>query len=218
LFLDEVGELNPVVQAKLLRVLQEHEFERVGGRQVLRADIRVIAASNRDLADAAAKSVFRQDLYYRLNVVSLTMPPLRERREDIPLLAGYFIARHREKTDRRITGLSESARACITSYAWPGNVRELENAVQHALILGSSELIMPEDLPESVAESESGTGIPGTDFHQAVKQAKRKIVMTAIGEARGDMNRAAKSLGIHPTNLYRLVRMLDLKNDLQQAG
>ena len=208
LFLDEVGELAPLLQAKLLRVLQEREFERVGGTRKIQADIRVMAATNKDLTGAVGKGLFRQDLYYRLNVVSVNMPPLRERGEDILLLATYFLAKHTVKTGRRVTGLSAAARASLMNYGWPGNVRELENAIQRATILGSADMIMAEDLPESIAEAQSPAGASVSEFHKEVKQAKRQIVLNAISEARGNMKEAAKALGVHPTNLYRLVRTL----------
>ncbi|HEX8118204.1 MAG TPA: sigma 54-interacting transcriptional regulator, partial [Pyrinomonadaceae bacterium] len=147
LFLDEVGELAPALQAKLLRVLQEREFERVGGTRTIRVDVRVVAATNRDLEEAVRKGGFRQDLYYRLNVVSFEMPPLRERREDIPLLASYFVSKYASKFKRRVTGLSPEARACLVNYDWPGNVRELENAVERAVVMCTGEIIGVDDLP-----------------------------------------------------------------------
>ncbi len=151
-FLDEVGELAVPLQAKLLRVLQEREFERVGGTRSIKVDIRVIAATNRDLKEASRAGSFRQDLYYRLNVVSVRMPALRERKEDIPLLANFFALRFGEKVKRRVAGISAKARACLLRYEWPGNVRELENAIERAVVLGSTELILVEDLPEALVE------------------------------------------------------------------
>src|SRR5438876_12148167 len=128
-FLDEIGELAPNLQAKLFRVLQEREFERVGGTRPIKVDVRLIAATNVDLNEASRTGKFRQDLYYRLNVVSLEVPPLREHPQDIPLLAAYFIARYSEKVNRRVAGISPKARTCLLHYSWPGNVRELENAI-----------------------------------------------------------------------------------------
>ena len=159
-FLDEIGELAPPMQVKLLRVLQEHEFERVGATRTIKADIRLIAATNRDLEEAIAAGTFRQDLYYRLNVVQLAMPALRERREDIPLLANYFAAKHGERCNRRVLGISPEAQTRLLAYDWPGNVRELENAIERAVVLGSTELMLPEDLPEAVLETESSTSLP----------------------------------------------------------
>src|SRR3712207_1669320 len=138
------------IQAKLLRVLQEREFERVGGTRTIRVDVRVIAATNRNLAGLASGGGFRQDLFYRLNVVSLTMPALRHGPGDVPLLAGYFVVKYSQRCKRLVTGLSPEARRWLTAYAWPGNVRELENAVERAILPGSTEEVMPEDLPETI--------------------------------------------------------------------
>jgi len=211
LFLDEVGELAPVMQAKLLRVLQEREFERVGGTRTIKANVRLIAATNRDLEEASRSGGFRQDLYYRLNVVSLTTPPLRERREDIPLLANYFIQKHVAAVGRQVIGLSGEARACLMHYDWPGNVRELENAIERAVVLGSTEKILPEDLPEVVAEAERPVAAGDTHFNHAVKEAKKQIVLKAIEQAAGNYAEAAKVLGLHPSNLHRLIRNLGMR-------
>lgn len=144
-FLDEIGELSPALQVKLLRVLQEREFERVGGTLTIKVDVRVIAATNKNLDDAMARGEFRHDLYYRLNVVSLDMPPLRERREDIMLLASYFLDKYGTRCNRRFKGFSDDARACLLSHDWPGNVRELENAIERAVVLGTRDYISAEE-------------------------------------------------------------------------
>jgi len=144
-FLDEIGELSPALQVKLLRVLQEREFERVGGTVTIKVDVRVLAATNKNLEDAMARSEFRHDLYYRLNVVSLEMPPLRERREDIMLLASYFLDKYGTRCNRRFKGFSDDARACLLSHDWPGNVRELENAIERAVVLGTRDYISAEE-------------------------------------------------------------------------
>src|SRR3989454_2370839 len=154
-FLDEVGELAPHLQAKLLRVLQEHEFERVGGTRSIKVDARVITATNRDLKEMTKTGGFREDLFYRINVVSLDMPPLRDRREDLPLLARYFAQKYGERCNRRVAGISAEAIECLMNYEWPGNVRELENAIERAVVLGSSDVIRPEELPESILEAGS---------------------------------------------------------------
>src|SRR5262249_7877718 len=151
-FLDEIAELSPLIQAKLLRVLQEREFERLGGTRPIKVDVRIIAATNKDLEGAIKQKQFREDLYYRLNVVSVVMPSLRKRREDIPLLASYFVSVFSKKCKRRVLGISAEARALMQAYDWPGNVRELENAIERAVVLGSTEMIIPEDLPEAVFE------------------------------------------------------------------
>lgn len=144
-FLDEIGELTPALQVKLLRVLQEREFERVGGTVTIKADVRVIAATNKNLEDAMATNQFRHDLFYRLNVVSLEMPPLRARREDILLLASYFVEKYATMCNRKLKGISPDARTSLLGYEWPGNVRELENTIERAVVLGTTEFILTED-------------------------------------------------------------------------
>jgi transcriptional regulator with GAF, ATPase, and Fis domain len=209
LFLDEIGELAPALQAKLLRVLQEREFERVGGTRTLRVDLRLIAATNRDLAEAVRNGQFRADLYYRLNVVALEMPPLRERREDIPDLANFFASRLAARIGRKIAGISPDARACLMQYDWPGNVRELENAIERAAVLGSAEWILPEDLPETILEA---APVPqGGGYHTSVREAKRRIIAGALDRSGGNQVQAAQELGVNPTYLSRLIRNLGLK-------
>ncbi len=210
-FLDEVGELAAPLQAKLLRVLQEHEFERVGGTRTVKVDLRLIAATNKDLEEAVRAGSFRQDLYYRLNVVSIRVPPLRERREDIPLLAGYFVAKYAVRAKRKVLGLADGARTCLLAYDWPGNVRELENAIERAVVLGSTDVVLPEDLPEAVLEAQPPPGPSRTNYVSAVRQAKKRLILKALGEAGGSYTEAAKLLGMHVNNLHRLIRNLGLK-------
>src|SRR5215204_1775447 len=152
-FLDEMGELTPPLQVKLLRVLQEREFERVGGTVTINVDLRVIAATNKNLEEAIDAGQFRQDLYYRLNVVSLEMPALRDRRDDIMLLANYFVDKYGKQCNRKLKGFSVEARNCLTAYDWPGNVRELENTIERAIVLGTTDWILPEDLPDPLLEA-----------------------------------------------------------------
>ena len=211
LFLDEIGELTPLIQAKLLRVLQEHEFERVGGTRSIKVNVRIVAATNKDLEAAARNGSFRQDLYYRLNVVSIAMPPLRNRRDDIQLLASYFASVYSKKCKRRIKGISSEARSLLRAYDWPGNVRELQNAIERAVVLGSTELLMPEDLPEALFETGDDKGLSVSSYHDKVAEAKKLIVIKAIEEADGNYTEAARQLGIHPTNLHRLIRTLGAK-------
>jgi Nif-specific regulatory protein len=214
LFLDEVGELALPLQAKLLRVLQEREFERVGGTRPIKVDIRLIAATNRNLDDAIKRAQFRQDLFYRLNVVSVTMPPLRDRREDIPLLATYFVQKYSREANRPVVGISPEAHALLTSYDWPGNVRELENALERAVVLGSSDHIRPEDLPEALVETTSSNEPlrAGTlRYHETVNSVKRQLILKAIEQAGGNFTEAAKLLDLHPNYLHRLVRNMDLR-------
>jgi Nif-specific regulatory protein len=208
LFLDEVGELAPSLQGRLLRVLQEREFERVGGNRTIKVDVRILAATNRDLHGEAANGVFRLDLFYRLNVVSLTMPPLRERASDVPLLAEYFLS-HSQPVRRTLRGISPETQRCLMQYSWPGNVRELQNAIEHAMVLGRTEWILPEDLPEEIG-SAMPSGTSANRYHAGLARAKKELVRRAIEEAHGDYREAASLLGIHLTYLYRLVQQLRL--------
>ncbi|MES1243082.1 MAG: sigma 54-interacting transcriptional regulator [Acidobacteriota bacterium] len=217
LFLDEVGELPLPLQAKLLRVLQEREFERLGSTRTIRVDVRVIAATNRDLEKEIREGTFRDDLYYRLNVISLTLPPLRDRREDVPLLASHFAARFSRKLGRQVAGFTPEARACLLRYPWPGNIRELANAVERALVLGQDDLIRPEDLPEAVLESAPGTGarVPVARYHDAVNESKKRLILSAVEQAEGNITRAAEILGLHPNYLHRLISNLGLRERIR---
>ncbi|MGO9338417.1 MAG: sigma 54-interacting transcriptional regulator [Terracidiphilus sp.] len=212
-FLDEIGELPSPMQAKLLRVLQQKEFERVGGTHTIPFKARVLAATNKNLEQAIKAGEFRQDLYYRLNVVSVHVPPLREHREDISLLALYFAAKYAEKSKRPFKGISLEARRLLVGYSWPGNVRELENAIEHAIVLGLTEEILPEDLPEGMLEEQSAA-LTGAGYHAAVNEARKGLIRNALGEAKGSVAEAARLLGIHPKYLHRLVRNLNLKTEL----
>ncbi|HSS51503.1 MAG TPA: sigma-54 dependent transcriptional regulator, partial [Thermoanaerobaculia bacterium] len=213
LFLDEVGELPVATQAKLLRVLQEREYERVGGTRTLKADVRVVAATNRDLEKAMREKTFREDLFYRLNVVRVVLPPLRERREDISLLASHFAAVHSRQSGRRIAGFTPEARACLQRYDWPGNVRELSNAIEHALVLGEGELIRPEDLPETVLEAGPvASAGPVGNYHESVNAFKRRLIVDALAQADGNVTKAAERLDVNPTYLHRLISNLGLRD------
>ena len=219
IFLDELGEMSPLLQAKLLRVLQEQEFERVGGTRPIKVDVRLIAATNRDLESAIKDGGFRQDLYYRLNVVSLRLPPLRERREDIPLLASYFATKYANKCKRQVRGIAPEARALLTAYDWPGNVRELENAVERAVVLGSTDLIRPEDLPEAVLETEAETPAFSTSiasYHETIKETKKQLILKAIAQADGNVTEAARLLGVQANYLHRLISNLNLRPMLKK--
>lgn len=216
MFLDEIGELAPLMQAKLLRVLQEREFERVGGTRTIKIDIRLIAATNRDLEEAIKSGEFRQDLYYRLNVVSLEMPPLRERKEDIPLLANFFVEKYSRKCRQRAMKISKEARARLVAYDWPGNVRELENAIERAVVLSSTDTVLPEDLPEALLETESPSGSPATKYHEVVQETKKKLILLAVEQAGGSYTEAAKLLGVHPNYLHRLIRNMNLKPEIKK--
>jgi len=211
LFLDEVSELAPSLQAKLLRVLQEREFERVGGTRPIKLDIRLIAATNRLLPEAVQGGTFRKDLYYRLNVVAVTMPPLRDRREDIPSLTDHFIAKASRKCKARMKPLSAEARSYLINYDWPGNVRELENAIERALVLGSTESILPDDLPEALLEAGAPAVESSAKYHGRIREVKKQLVLQALQQADSNYIEAAKALGMHPNSLLRLIRTLDLK-------
>ena len=212
LFLDELAELGESPQAMLLRVLQTREFQRLGGCRPMRVDIRIIAATNKNLEEAVQNRTFREDLYYRLNVVSVRMPPLRERVEDVQLLADHFVQLSSRKNKRPVKGLSAGATALLKRYDWPGNVRELENAIEYAVVFGSTDEILPEDLPDVVIGSREAGAAPG--YHDAVREAKRTIVRSAWEQAAGNYVEAARLLGIHVNNLHRLIRELGLKPTL----
>ncbi|HEX3142689.1 MAG TPA: sigma-54 dependent transcriptional regulator [Pyrinomonadaceae bacterium] len=215
-FLDEIGELSPGLQTKLLRVLQEREFERVGGNKPIKVDIRVIAATNQDLNAAIANGSFRHDLFFRLNVVELKMPALRNRVEDIPMLANYFAAKYADKCNRRVVGISPAAQKLLQTYDWPGNVRELENAVERAVVMGSTEHILSEDLPEPLLEAAAPhSPSPPTGYHDHVTTTKKEIIIEAMKKSDGSFTEAAKLLGLHPNYLHRLVKNLNLKSHLK---
>jgi transcriptional regulator with GAF, ATPase, and Fis domain len=214
-FLDEIGELPPPMQAKLLRVLQQREFERVGSTRSLKFDARVIAATNRNLEDAIKSGQFRQDLYYRLNVVSTVVPPLRDRPDDIPLLAMYFAAKYAERCKRSLKGISSEARSLLMNYSWPGNVRELENAIEHAIVMGLSDEIGVEDLPEALLETRSAQRDSVT-YHDRLNQLKKQMIVSALSQTKGNYTDAARLLGLHPNYLHRLIRNLDLKSELKK--
>jgi len=210
-FLDEIGELAPPLQSRLLRFLQDHKIERLGSTRSIELDVRVVAATNRNLDEAIAKGIFRADLYHRLNVMKVTMPPIRERRPDIPLLASYFVAKYSKACKRTVNGISAAARALLQGYDWPGNVRELENAIERAIVLGSADVIEPDDLPERILESATSGKVPMAKYYEAIKQAKRELILNALEQANGNYTDAANALGVHPNNLHRLIRTLDLK-------
>ena len=215
-FLDEIGEMPAAMQSKLLRVLQLREFERVGGTRTIKVDIRLVAATNRDLAAEARAGRFREDLYFRLNVVTIQMPALRDRPSDIPALAHYFLSRCKAKAGRRISGISSAALACLRAYDWPGNVRELENTIERAAVLGTTEEILPEDLPDSVIEAAVSPAprVTADNIHAAVLETKKKAIIDAFRASGGNYTVTARALGVHPNYLHRLVRNLGLKSIL----
>jgi len=196
IFLDEVGDFSPATQIKLLRVLQEKEFERVGGMETIRADVRVIAATNRDLENLVNKGEFRQDLYYRLNVFSIPVPPLRERRADIPLLAEFFMERYSKTNRKAVRRVAAAAISRLTAYRWPGNVRELENCIERAVLMTDDEAIRPDHLPPALqAPTSEVFALRGT-LPETLENVERGLILDALKAARGNRAKAARALGI----------------------
>ena len=213
LFLDEVGEMPFPLQVKLLRAIQEREFERVGGDRSIRVDVRIIAATNQDLEQAVAEKRFRKDLFYRLNVIPLLVPPLRERREDIPLLVNYFLKKFHEKKPRTVMEVSPDALAILTNYSWPGNVRELENMIERLVTLKSTGAITKEDLPKKLVAGNEGQIIPefefpdrGIDFSAVVQQFEDHLIQQALLKANGVKNQAAHLLHLNRTTLVERLK------------
>jgi transcriptional regulator with PAS, ATPase and Fis domain len=204
-FLDEISNLSPAVQTKLLRFLQEHEIKRVGGTESIKVDVRVIAATNQLLEPLVKNGSFREDLFDRLNVVSIALPPLRERKEDIPLLATHFLQRFSEENHKNISHISPEVVGILTSYSWPGNVRELEHTIERAVILSIHPIILPEDLPQKILEEVKGTTflLPGKPL--SLKELEKKYVLKVLEEVKGNKKKAAEILGIDRTTLYRLL-------------
>ena len=209
-FLDEIGEIPLALQAKLLRVIEENKFQRVGGGESVTANVRWIAATNRDLAKAVEEGTFRKDLYFRLNVIILKVPPLRERRDDIPLLATYFADKHSRECKRPSVKISPEARARLTHHDWPGNIRELQNAIQHAVVLGGDKVIWPEDLPENVFTKEPPPGAEPLGLREALQKCRRQIVRHYYHKADGNKVELAKLLGIAYPNVFRELKDVDL--------
>jgi DNA-binding NtrC family response regulator len=242
LFLDEIGELTPSMQVKLLRVLQERQFERLGGKEQLSVDIRVIAATNRNLEQMVEQGTFRADLYYRLNVVSLELPPLRERADDIPLLAAHFARKASAKHSRQTPGFTPAMLAALTAYRWPGNIRELENVIERSVVISNSPTLDADVLPEKVLAqanhaappsqaaatdvqpqsappvAAAGNGLPdgplpeGFSFEGAITDFKRELVRRALREANGSRSEAAAKLKISRQYMYRLVNELQISD------
>ena len=204
LFLDEIGEIGMRMQIDLLRVLEDRVFYRVGGTQPIEADFRVITATNRDLEAAIAKEAFREDLFYRLNVISFAMPPLRERKEDIPLLVEHFLHRFSQETNRPVDGISREALDEMMLYDWPGNVRELQNAVERAVVVGKRRKIQPEDLPFCLAPAGLPTG-------SALKDVERAHIARVLEENQWNVARSARILEIDRSTLYTKIRRYNLE-------
>jgi two-component system response regulator PilR (NtrC family) len=220
-FLDEIGEMSGGMQVKLLRVLQERRFRRVGGLEELTADIRVIAATNQDLTRAVADGRFREDLYYRINVIPITLPPLRARREDIPLLAAHFLTKFTEQMDKRLAGISREAMALLVRHEWPGNIRELENVIERAVALEATPAVLPESLPPALRATPGGArvaGVPadglpeqGFDLEAHVQQIERSYIAEALRRAGGVQVKAAMLLGMSFRSFRYYVKKYNLR-------
>jgi two-component system, NtrC family, response regulator AtoC len=204
-FLDEVGGISPCIQAKLLRVLQEHEVRRVGGAESFKVDVRVIAATNKDLGALVADGAFREDLFYRLSVVTVLLPTLRERREDIPALATHFLKSYAVANGKSVSGISPEAMAALIRYDWPGNVRELEHAIERAVALTLNSVLLPEDLPPKLGDAARSVGslvAPNLSLREVVTRHVRHV----LKEAQWNKKVAAQLLGIHRRTLYRMTK------------
>jgi two-component system response regulator HydG len=206
LFMDEIGDLSPATQAKLLRVLQEGEFERLGGTRTLKADVRLVAATNADLAGLVRERRFREDLFYRLNVITIQIPPLRERQEDIPLLAQHFLRRFSTKNAKPITGFTDEAMDLLQTYAWPGNVRELENVIERAVVLTHAAMISPADFPETVVGSDQAARHLVISIGTRLEEVEDRLIDETLRYTKGDKTLAAKLLGIATRTIYRRLK------------
>jgi DNA-binding NtrC family response regulator len=211
IFFDEIGDISREMQAKLLRFLQEREFERVGGVTSISVDVRIIAATNRDIAVAVKSGTFRDDLYHRLNVVAITPPPLRERKEDIPMLAEFFLRKFSVAARRVVTGISEDARRQLAAYDWPGNVRELANAIEHAVVLGTGSTVEAADLPSRFAEHRSAASSEDVSYREGINAARKELMLKALRRTEGNRAAAARLLGLETKYFLRLMKSLQIE-------
>ena len=219
IFLDEVGTSPPSMQVKLLRVLQEFEFEPVGGTKTFHVDTRVILATNDNLAAAVAAGRFRQDLYYRINVINIELPPLRERIADIPLLAGHFLNEVREDANKNVTGFSDEAMAVLQRYLWPGNVRELQNIVERAVLLGKGPIVTVADFPEHLlaGAARETPAVTGRTLKEALAGPERQIILGVLRVNNWNRNVTAETLGINRTTLYKKMKRLGLEDQVDHS-
>lgn len=209
-FLDEIGDLTLELQTKLLRVLQEREFERVGGTALIQVDLRIIAATNRDLEAAVKVGGFRDDLYHRLNVIALTLPPLRRRKDDIPTLAHYFLERFSAEAKKNFSLIADEAREKLVAYDWPGNIRELANVIERAVVLGDGPQLTIHHLPARVIGAQPAGASNQLSFHNAINSYRRELIVRALADAQGNRAAAAKALGLHRTHLMKLLKALQI--------
>jgi DNA-binding NtrC family response regulator len=224
IFLDEIAEMDPALQVKLLRVLQEREFERIGGTKTIKVDVRVIAATNKNLDSMVEQGQFRDDLYWRLNVIPLTLPPLRERLSDIALLVAYFIERFNVLKKQNLQGITPEALRMLTCYRWPGNIRELENTIERIAILKGSGFITPQDLPDKVVHAAGQIATPeidipeeGINFDAAVEHFEKRLLLKALEKTNGVKTKAAALLHMNRTTLVEKVKKLQLEVDATDA-
>ncbi len=208
IFLDEIGDIGAPMQAKLLRVLQEYEIKRVGGQEWIKVDVRVVAATNRNLETLVQQGTFREDLFYRLKVVTITLPPLRDRREDVPLLAEHFLRRYAQRNGKAISRLSDEAMALLVDYPWPGNIRELEHCIERAVTLAGGSVLTPEDLAPELRTSLETTLHRGSP---TLEEVKRRYLAHVLGETGGNISRAASILGIDRRSLYRMLHRYGIR-------
>jgi DNA-binding NtrC family response regulator len=211
-FLDEVGDISEELQAKLLRFLQEREFERVGGTQLIRVDVRIIAATNRNLESAVKEGRFREDLFYRINVVPIVLPPLRGRKEDVPSLAQFFLQRFSIESKKSFTAISQEALEALNAYDWPGNVRELANVIERAVVLGQPPTIQIEDLSPGIVAAEAETGSPSMpqSYHESIDEYRREVIVNALAQTQGNRAAASRLLGLQRSYLLRLMKSFDI--------
>ena len=211
-FLDEVGDISEELQAKLLRFLQEREFERVGGTQLIRVDVRIIAATNRNLDAAVKEGRFREDLFYRINVVPIVLPPLRGRKEDVPSLAQFFMQRFSIESKKSFTDISQEALEALHAYDWPGNVRELANVIERAVVLGQPPTIQIEDLSPGIVAAEAETESPSTpqSYHESIDEYRREVIVNALTQTQGNRAAAARLLGLQRSYLLRLMKSFEI--------
>jgi DNA-binding NtrC family response regulator len=226
IFFDEIGNIPLDTQSKLLRVIQEREFMRLGGLETIRVDVRIIAATNADLEASVQQGTFREDLFYRLNVITVTLPPLRKRTEDVPLLAQHFLSYYARENEKAIREISPRAMELLLDYPWPGNVRELENAIERAVVLSTGEILTEDLLPVSVRQRNdshagaAGAGLPspvlppnGISFKDAVSEYERQIIIRALQSCGGVQKRAAELLQVKPTTLHEMMKRLNISSE-----
>jgi DNA-binding NtrC family response regulator len=208
IFLDEIGEVSPPTQILLLRVLQDHRFERVGGEETLEVDVRVIAATNKNLTDEMKKGTFREDLYYRLNVIPIFVPPLRERKDDIPVLAPHFLQKFSREKGKEVTGFSSEVMEIFLSHSWPGNVRELENVIEHAIIIAKQDKILPKDLPQYLLQRP-----PVTQEFTTLQDYEKSLILKTLEETNWNKHKTAKKLNINRSTLYGKMKRYGLEKE-----